>query len=558
MPRVAGPPSDPEAHEPPDGAAGVAAASATVAIWTLVSRATGFIRVAVVAGTLGATYLGNTYGATNYLPNLAHELVAGSVLGSLLVPQLVRALDLGGREKAERVAGAYLGVVLAAFAAVAAVVALAAPLILEVFSAGISDRDTASDQQHVGWLLLCLQAWQIPLYGVVQIATAAQTARGRFALAAAAPSIENIGVMAVMVTYAVLYGTGNSVGGVGTGEILLLGGGSTLAVGLHAATQWWGARRAGITLRPRWDVRSPEIKELLVRARLAFGLSGLSSARTFGALAVANTVPGGVLAFQVGLNFLWLPASLAARPVAVAIQPVLARLHHRDAARRFREEFVRGMSVVLFLTVPAGLAYIALSEPLAHLVAYAEFDTTQGLALVVATVAGLGLGVVGDSAYILAVYASFARDDAHAPFAAMRWGIVVAALGMAVAMVFFEGSERLLALAIGYSLSVSTAAWRLSSRVGEHGGAPPGGLRSSVLRAGAAGTIMAGPAYLLGAVLPGPDPGKGVQLACLALAAVVCLGVYGALQRWWRAPELDFFLGGRFSRAPSTQAPDRP
>src|SRR5581483_7749541 len=37
--------------------AGVATASGTVAAWTLVSRATGFVRVAVVAAVLGATYL---------------------------------------------------------------------------------------------------------------------------------------------------------------------------------------------------------------------------------------------------------------------------------------------------------------------------------------------------------------------------------------------------------------------------------------------------------------------------------------------------------------------
>ena len=60
------------------------------------------------------------YGATNYLPNLALELVTGSVLGSLLVPSLVRALDAGGRSAAERLAGAYLGLVALVFTGFAA------------------------------------------------------------------------------------------------------------------------------------------------------------------------------------------------------------------------------------------------------------------------------------------------------------------------------------------------------------------------------------------------------------------------------------------------------
>lgn len=535
-------PPEVDPGDPPDGSAGVAAASATGAFWTLVSRATGFVRVAVVAAALGATFLANTYGATNYLPNLALELVAGSVLGSLLVPPLVHALDRGGREKAERLAGAYLGLVLLVFTIVAVVVALAGPLILQLFSAGISDRETAGDQQRVGWILLALQVWQIPLYAVVQVAVAAQTARGKFALAAGAPAIENIGIMGVMVAYVLIYGTGGSIGDVQTGQLLLLGGGSTLAVGAHAAVQWWGARRVGVTLIPRRDWRTPEVRDLMTRARLAFRLSALTSGRTFGALAVANTVAGGVVAFQIGLNFMWLPAAIGARPVAIALQPVLARLHLRGAVERFREEFVRGISVVLFMAVPAAAGYVVLAEPLAEVVAYGEFDTGAGVALMVATIVGLGLGVIGDSGFILGTYASFARDDARSPYSAMAVGATVAVAGMTAAALLFEGADRLLALGAAYSASTTVAAWRLSRNVGGRSHSRPRDVRGAALRAIGAAGLMAGPAYLLAVVLPAEDIGRGGQLLTLASAALASGVVYVAAQRAWRSPELDFFL----------------
>lgn len=529
----------PDAEEGPDGTHNVAAASATGAAWTLLSRATGFIRVAVVAATLGATYLANTYGITNYLPNLALEFAAGSVLGSLLVPPLVRALDTSGRESAERLAGAFLGLVLVAFTGAAVLLALAGPLVLKLLSAGISDSDAAAGQQSAGWVLLALQVWQIPLYALIQVAVAAQTARGRFALAAGAPSIENVGIMIIMGLYAAIYGTGGVVSRVETTQLLLLGGGSTLAVAAHAAVQWWGARRAGITLIPRTNWRAAEVLELVARGRLAFRLSALSAGRTFGAFAVANSLPGGVIAFQVGLNFLWLPSAIGARPVAIALQPALARLYHRGAAIRFQEQFARGASVVLFIAVPAAAFYAVLAGPLAALVAYGEFDSGEGLALMQAAIAGLGVGVVGDSSFILGSYASFARDDARAPYRAMVVGSVVAAAGI-LGATFVNGTARLLALSLAYSASTAVAAWFLVRSLS--GPRTRRRLRAAVLRALLASAAMAAPAYVLAVQLPADASERAMQVVGLA-AAIACGSAIFLIVQWAvRSPELRYFL----------------
>jgi putative peptidoglycan lipid II flippase len=532
---------DPPEPELGSGAGGVAAASATVAAWTLVSRATGFVRVAVVAAALGATYLGNTYGATNYIPNLTLELVSGSVLGSLLVPPLVRALDARGRSQAERLAGTYLGVILVALTVVALLAAVAAPLLLRIFAAGVANRDVAGEQLEVGWALLALQVWQIPLYGLVQVATAAQTARGRFALAAAAPIIENIGIMAVMGAYVLIFGTHRSIADVGTPAIVLLGGGSTLAVALHAAAQWWGARRSGITLRPRLGWREPEVRELMASTRHTLRLTILTSGRTFGALIVANTVAGGVVAFQIGLNFLWLPGALGGRPVAVALQPLLARLHHRGAVEKFKQEFVRGFSVVMFFAMPAGVFYVVLADPLAELVASGRFHTDAGLALMSATLAGLGVGVAGDAGYVMAFYAAFAKDDVRSPFRAMLVAVVVGAIGMTIAAVCFDGRDTLLALGLAYSISALVGAWRLAHAVDPR--LARDGVGMSVVRSLAAAAVMGGLAYLVGVVIPGDELSRGAQAATLAAAALVGGAAYFALQRAWHAPELEFVRG---------------
>src|SRR5207248_8600201 len=121
-----------------DGGA-LARNSLAVVSWTMVSRISGFVRVAVVAAVLGPTYLGNIFQATNTLPNLAYAALTGSLFSNLLVPPLVRRVDACDRRATERLAGAFLSVALTVFAGVVAVVMLAAPLILRLLSAGVAD-----------------------------------------------------------------------------------------------------------------------------------------------------------------------------------------------------------------------------------------------------------------------------------------------------------------------------------------------------------------------------------------------------------------------------------
>ncbi|MDQ1521099.1 MAG: putative peptidoglycan lipid flippase, partial [Actinomycetota bacterium] len=51
---------------------------------TAVSRGFGFVRVLVIAGVLGTTYLGNTFQATNSMSNVLFELLAAGALSAVL------------------------------------------------------------------------------------------------------------------------------------------------------------------------------------------------------------------------------------------------------------------------------------------------------------------------------------------------------------------------------------------------------------------------------------------------------------------------------------------
>src|SRR5260221_1149273 len=301
------PPRVATAGQGADAAAAAAAAAAgdsiTVAAWTIVSRVTGVAKFACIGAVLGPTFFGNTYQFTNSLPNLVYYgFLAGSLFSSLLVPALVRHIDAGDRRASERVAGGFLGITLVALLLIAPVAITLGPLVLRFASLTGASPVVGAAQENVGRLLIVMFIPQIFCYGVVGTATAVMNSRQRFALAAGAPAVENLGTIAVLVAVAVLYGTGTRLGSVPSGEMLLLGLGSTGAVAAHAATQWWGARRAGVLLMPRPGWRDSEVRVVVARALPSLAQAGLLAVQGLTLLVVADRLPGGGVRFQIPLS----------------------------------------------------------------------------------------------------------------------------------------------------------------------------------------------------------------------------------------------------------------
>jgi putative peptidoglycan lipid II flippase len=393
----------------------------------------------------------------------------------------------------------------------------------------------------------------VVMYALAFTAEAVMNAHGRFALAAAAPAVENLGILATLAAFAVLYGTGTQLQDVTMGQLALLGLGTTAGVGLHAVLQCWGARRVGVRLRPRMGWRSPEVQGIVRRAVPSLGYSGLNALRGFAPLVVANRVPGGVVAFELARNFAFLPVAIGARPIAIALLPQLSRLFHQRRLRAFRDELVRGTSLMFFVAAPAAVAYVALARPLAGAIALGEMATGAGVVLIAAAISTLGPGVLGESGFFLATHGSYARHDARSPFQAMLLRTGVVAVGLLVASLLTHGATVLVALGLFTSAADLAAACYLGSRL--RSGLPSTEERStpSLLRSLAASLLMAGPAFLVATHLPGHlDQRWGDQVGMLA-AVLTGVVTYLAVQRLWRSPELSTLAGGFRRLRPDTE-----
>jgi putative peptidoglycan lipid II flippase len=445
---------------------GFAADSRTVAVGILASRVTGFLRVTVMAAVLGPTYFGNLFQFCSILPVILYSFLMGALMSALLVPPLVRGITDRNLGAVRRFANAALGTMIVVLFGAGVLTILVSPLLLGAVTFNVQDPLVRSQHLHLGILLASMQLPQAMFYGVVGVGIAVQQAHGRFALAAAAPAIENIGMIVVLVTSAIVFGTGVDVGAVSTRQIMLLGLGTTAAVAIHAGVQWWGAYRLGVPLVPRPDDwRETEVQKMLRQGSSSIGYTGLFWCGFLLALISAGAIPGGLVAFQMASNLCNFPVALTALPLSLAQLPRLSSNHHRNQLAEFRSTYWAGLRLVIFMALPASLILAVIPQTLARALAFGEMHTPTATVLLASCIGGLGIGVVGEAMFTLVTSSCYARNEKATPLRAMLLRFVVIGTGVAIARVALAGPQLLWTLGAVVSAGNIIAAAYLHSRL---------------------------------------------------------------------------------------------
>lgn len=529
------------------GADRPARTSLTVSAWTLVSKITGVLRIVVVAAVLGPTFFANVFVSTNTVPSLIYSATAGPVLGLVLVPAVVRALAVGGRAEGEALLGRVTGAVLSAAALVAGLVLLAAPGIALLLTFGIADPAERGRAWGLAVLMLVFVAPQVVLYAVGAIGAAAQQARGRFALAAAAPAAENLGLMVTVGAAGMLYGGGLATGDVPLGMVLLLGLGATASVVLHAGLQVVGAARAGLRLRPS-RTPDPAAAEVHARMRSSLGVAAGPALSMFAVLALGATVPGGVLVLQIAYAVYALPLALGVRAIMAAVLPGMARSSAGGDRVGYAARWRQALGYTLTASVPALCLMVGFGGPAAEVLAGGELAGgplvgALGTCLVIFGITQLALAVTE-----IGRQALFARLE-------YRWPRRVSGIALAVtlavgpATLLLPAVERLVALAAVVLVAeltgavVQVAAVRRAVR-------PLRALDGRSLAAVAVGVGAMFPVIVVGRLLHAAADGWSA-VAVAAGAGLVALGCYAVAVLVLMPAPTDRPAGGGTDPAPA-------
>jgi len=223
--------------------------SGSMALASLVSRITGFVRQLALAAALGLSVLNDSYTVANTLPNIVYELLLGGVLSSVMVPLLVRAQTEdpdGGAAYTQKLLTVATGVMV-----LATVLAMAAAPLLTWLYLGGASHSAASPKLATAFAVLLLP--EIIFYGLGALFGAILNSRGVFAPFAWAPVLNNVVMLGVIGIYLLMPGEINLYPIKLTDpKLLVLGLGTTLGIAMQALVLVPSLRRSGVQWRPRW------------------------------------------------------------------------------------------------------------------------------------------------------------------------------------------------------------------------------------------------------------------------------------------------------------------
>jgi putative peptidoglycan lipid II flippase len=386
-----------------------------MALGTLASRITGFLRTLLLAYAIGSAGLGNAYNGANTLPNVVYDLMLGGILTSVVVPLLVAA----ARRDPDRGEGYFqriftLGVI--ALGAITLVATLAAALIVALYAGSIQP-----DVRHLMVVFAYFFIPQIFFYGVSSLAGAILNARGRFAAPMWTPVINNVVVILILLMYVGVAGLGRTQSTITPGQVKLLAVGTTLGIVAQTLALLPALRRSGFRPRLTFGFRRAEITEI---GRMAGWLSGYvitTQVAFFTTVRVANDASvhaptAGFAAYTYAYQLFQMPYAIVGISVITALLPRMAA--HASARRysRVRADFSTGIRLSSVVVVPAALLLAVLGGPLAEMLFGHGNESLASARYIGEVFAVFSLGLVPYMTFQLLLRVFYSLHDSRTPF----------------------------------------------------------------------------------------------------------------------------------------------
>lgn len=526
-------------------------ATAVMAAGTMASRLLGFARIALLAVAFanGSPQV-DTFNIANGIPNMLYILLAGGVLNTVFVPQIVRAMK-NDPDGGEAYTNRLVTVGLIGLALITTATTLLAPAIMWLYTDGRWKLPVNAGHFDNIVLLAYLCLPQIFFYGVNVLIGQVLNSRGTFGPMAWSPLANNVIAVTVLAVYlAIWHHESNPDLPFTTSQMLLLGLGSTAGIVVQAAVLIPSMARSGFRFRPRFDFRGAGLGRTAHLAKWTLGyvvatqisvwvVTRLASGATLGG---PGRPPGGGAGLTVYNNayLLWiLPHSLITVSLATAMLPSASRRAAVGDLLGAGQETMRAMRLACTAIVPACIAFLALAFPISQLL----FGNGRGAAdwaTIAWTLTAFAVGLIPFTIQYLCLRGFYALEDTRTPFFIQ---LLISGLNsvLALLLVLPIGRPRwvatglALAYALSYVLGLGVSFRLLKRRLPVLDGRS---LARHCLRLGIAvlpaGLLAAGVSWLFGVW----SQALAVRALGLAVGGLLAVALFLALASLLRIPEV--------------------
>ena len=483
--------------------------STVMATGTVVSRITGIARDIALAAALGFYLVSDAYSLGNSLPTIIYILVVGGALNAVFIPQLVRRMekdDDGGNAYADRLI-TLTGSVLLALSILAVV---AAPWIVDLYTP--ADYPQSQYDLAVAFARLCLP--QIFFYGAYTMLSQVLNARGTFGAPMFAPIANNVVAITTFVLFIIVAGTSAAAdGALTTGQVLLLGVGTTAGVVVQAAILVPVLGRAGYRWRPRFDWKGQGLGKAAKLAGWTVGLVLVNqityivitrlAAQANVDAAASGATAAGITTYQKAHLVFMLPHSVITISIVTALLPALSRLAHEGKLKEVGEDVAGAMRLVAALVVPIAAMLFVLGSDVSVLLFGYGAATTDQAAVMGDVVSIFMIGLVPFTLFYVLLRGFYAMEDTRTPFVVT---VIFSVIMLALVLWLFAfltdlgvtsaGGPQIAGIALGYVLAYWCGFvvlwWWLAHRLGSLQSGATAWVLLRLLIAGGIAVLVAG------------------------------------------------------------------
>ena len=431
-------------------------ASGIMAIGTILSRITGFVRALLAVAVLGTALLADTFNVANTMPNILYNLLVGGALTAIFVPQLVRSFEDqdGGHGFASRLVTT-ISLILLVLVAVGVIFA---PALVRLYAPEFSTPGFEAEQEiAVAFTRYCLP--QIFFLGLFTMLGQVANARGSFAPLMWAPIANNL---VVIVVFAAVLITERSLalGTITDLQVQILGWGTTLGVVVQALILIPVVKRSGIHIRPMFGLgglgKSFGLAGWTLIYVLISQLGYLVTVNVATSAAVRSAQAGiatgvGFTPFTSAYYIMLLPYSIVTISIVTALLPHLSRLAIANDVEEVRKQLIRAIRMVAVVTVPSSVALL-LFGPLMTQALYLGISL-EDARYIGFVLSALSIGLVAFSINLILIRGFNAFEDTKTQVLSI---LIINIISVALSYVFLEALDSYwVTVGLGIAFSVS-------------------------------------------------------------------------------------------------------
>ena len=423
----------------------------TMAVGTVASRATGFLRTAVLAAVLGVGGVADAFNVANTAPNIVYELLLGGILTSVVVPLLVRAArdsEAAGQAYAQRLLTAALLVLGGA----SVVLVVLAPQIVDLYA----PSSTSPATRHLAVVFARFFLPQVLFYGLGAIVGAYLNTRGRFGPPMWAPVLNNLVVIVTGLAFLLVPGPHRlDSASITSTQVAVVGVGVTLGIVAQTVALLPALRATGLRLRLRLDLRGTGLggAARLARWTVLYVLCNQLALLVVVRLALSSGERRGYSSYVYAYLLWQLPHAVVAVSVITALLPSMSLAAADDRLGELRRQLDRGLRLTVTVLVPAAVTYVVLGRSIATVIFAHGRVTVPQARFIGEVLAVFACGLVAYSTYQLQLRAFYALQDTRTP-ALVNLVVNVTAVGLDLLLfAVLPDRHKVLGLAAGQAAS---------------------------------------------------------------------------------------------------------